>query len=210
MRRIDRIGAALALALALTATGCLSSGGRNQPIRYWVLEALPGPPEPSAERRLLGVGPIGVPAHLDRPGIVTREGENRLRVSSLDQWGEPLARGISRVLSENLSVLTPGLKTIEFPWRGPVAPPLQLAVSVTRLDARAGQEVELLVNWALTSTEDARELAIDSTWLREPTTEGGVEGVVAALSRALEKLSREIDPAIDAAFGQPDPPEAER
>ncbi|MGH0033585.1 MAG: PqiC family protein [Myxococcota bacterium] len=188
--------------LVAWSSGCFGTTVRNEPIRYWVLDSLPGPPGTDGPRRVLGIGPVDLPAHLDRPGIVTREGENRLRVASLDQWGEPLKRGVKRVLSENLSVLQPGLKTLSFPWKGPVEPEIQLALSVTRLDARRDREVELLVSWVLRSTRDSKELVLETSWIKEPTTSDGVEGVVAALGRALERLSRELDPALRDAFAR--------
>jgi uncharacterized lipoprotein YmbA len=197
--------AALLAVLAASASGCLGSGGQNEPIRFWVLGALPGPPDPVAEKRVLGLGPIDLPAHLDRPGIVTREGENRLRVAALDQWGEPLSRGVARVLSENFAVLDPGLETISFPWKGPVTPALQLAMNVTRFDARLGGEVELLVSWVITRTEDSAELALDSSWVKVSTSADDIAGVVSAMSRAVEQLSRELAPVVREAFARATP-----
>lgn len=203
------LAATLAVVAGLAAAGCL--GGRSGPaMRFWVLDALPGPPPAGGERRTLGVGPVEIPVHLDRAGIVTREGENRMKVAAFDQWGEPLARGIQRVVAENLSLLAPGLETVPFPWVGPVVPELQLALSVTRFDARRGGEVELLGSWALTRTADGSQVSAGSSFLREPVEGDGIGAVVAAMSRALADWSRQILPAVQAvpAAAAPAPAEA--
>jgi len=190
--------AALALAASLALSACFGAGSRNEPIRYWVLSALPGPPGASGERRTLAVGPVEIPDHLNRAGIVVRDGRNRLQVASLDQWGEPLVRGIQRVIAENLAVLSPQLETVTFPWWSPGEPDLQLSLAITRLDARPGREVELMANWVITHPADRSVLATGSTWLSEPVAEDDIEDVVAATSRLMERWSRELLAAIQA------------
>ena len=105
---------AAATALAVWGLGCMGLGQPGEPIRYWVLSALPDP-DPGAvanARPTLHVGPLDLPPHLDRPGIVTRSGDHRLVVTSLDHWGEPLSKGIKRVLAENIMALLPGVTAV--------------------------------------------------------------------------------------------------
>ena len=89
-------------ALALVLTGCSSTS----PSRFFVL---------TSQDRLvaghlqsdvsIGVGPIVLPHYLDRPQIVTRTGQNELRLAEFDRWAEPLTENVSRVLTEDLCKL---------------------------------------------------------------------------------------------------------
>jgi len=197
--RARRQGPLLAVCWTLGLAGCLSFGGPSPPIQYWILDSLPGPPATPAVERVVGVGPIALPAHLDRPNVTTRVDESRLVVSQNDLWAEPLVVGIQRVIAENLAVLNPGVKTITFPWSGPTTPELQVAVSVTRLDARPGGEVQLVAAWVLSQLAEHSELERGSSWIQIPVAGTSTGDVVTAISRAVEQLSRELAAAVERA-----------
>jgi uncharacterized lipoprotein YmbA len=144
-----------------------------------------------------------MPDHLRRRGIVVRDGENRLRISAIDQWGEPLGQGIPRVLAENLAVLSPGRETVPFPWWSPAPPDLQVSIVITRLDVRPGSEIELLASWLITRPADGGPLSSGTTWLREPLEGRETADVVAGLSRLLERWSRDLLSALQSAAPEP-------
>jgi len=83
---------------------------------YYLL--LPIQPEKSAKSektsgfcggsKTILVGPVEIPAYLDRNEIVMRNGNNSLVISSFHRWAEPLDRGIERVLATNLINLSKG------------------------------------------------------------------------------------------------------
>jgi uncharacterized lipoprotein YmbA len=50
---------------------------------------------------VLGVGPVRLPAYLDRREIVTRAGPARLEVASVDHWAAPLDVLFTSVLAED-------------------------------------------------------------------------------------------------------------
>lgn len=184
--------AAAAAIFSASMLGCMGLGQPGQPIRYWVLGALPDtePTNEAAERPTLQVGPLDLPAHLDRPGIVTRTGDHRLVVAQFDHWGEPLPQGIKRVLAENIMAQLPGVTAVIFPWKGAGMPDYQLSLAVSRLDARRDGNVELFVSWGLQRQEDARDFGVWSERLVVPVEGDEIGDVVAAMSRALQELSR--------------------
>jgi len=51
----------------------------------------------------VGIGPLNLPAYLDRPHIVTRATEHRLELSEFNRWVEPLKESMLRVIAVNLS-----------------------------------------------------------------------------------------------------------
>jgi len=73
-------------------------------VKYYTLNSLnemqQDAPEPvSGSNLAIGVGPVGFPKLLDRPQIVTRQSQNRVRVSEFHNWASPLQGDFSRVLA---------------------------------------------------------------------------------------------------------------
>src|SRR5512142_2456883 len=67
---------------------------------------------------VVGVGPISIPAYLDRSSIVVRTGAGGgVGLSDEHRWAEPLRDGIARSLAGNLSGMIPTDAVAIFPWR---------------------------------------------------------------------------------------------
>ncbi len=131
--------------LLLLAAGCAGS----KPSRFYMLSPVSGGPEgraPASECRdlAIGVGPVDFPEYLDRPQIVTRTGEDILKLAEHDRWAEPLDRNFTRVLAENLSVLLATDRVYIFPWSRSVQVTHRVSVHVSRFDqGTCGAEVFL-------------------------------------------------------------------
>ena len=178
---------ALFAGLVLVA-GCL--GPRADRSAFFLLTTPPtlgeGTPVPVA----LGLGPITLPGYLDRPQIVVRVSDNEIVLTESDRWAEPLRDNVSRTLKENLSRLLPTSSYVEFPWYEADAPDYVVVVEIRRFEADSAGTVILDATWRL--TEAGR--AIDGRTTLIDESAGGLErsGTVAAQSRALAELSREI------------------
>ena len=89
----------LILLTMIFLSGC---GGSSAPSKFYLLSSLAKSdaqtrnPE-SPVRLAVGVGPVEVPAYLDRPQIVTRLSLNTLRLAEFDKWAEPLKDTVSRI-----------------------------------------------------------------------------------------------------------------
>ena len=70
-------------------TACASA-----PTNFYTLESQSRPPvvatAASAKKPLIGIGPLTMPALLDRKGIVTRADNNSVQIAEFDQWAAPL------------------------------------------------------------------------------------------------------------------------
>jgi uncharacterized lipoprotein YmbA len=197
---------------ALTMLGIaallLSACTPTQPTRFYTLSGLmtpPADPTPDAPSLgFIGVGPVTLPAYVDRPQIVRRAGATRVVLADFDSWIEPLDSMVPRVLVENLSLL---LGTDDIWLLGQRRPPrldYQVEVDVTRFDANAESgDAVLDARWFIYGGADERLLASDrATILERATPSDGLEGEVAAMSRAVGELSRELAEAIQAAARQ--------
>jgi uncharacterized protein len=190
---------------AIAALLALGACGGNTPSRYYFLSALPeaggagGAPggASTAERGVaVGVGPVRLPDYLNRPQIVTRSGPNEFQVAEFNQWGGPLEAEFSRVLAENLSVLLPADRVAIFPWNAPYPAQYRVQVTVARFEADASGEVGLVARWSVVGKDGKEVLRAGQANFREPAGKQDYEATVAAMSRVLGGLSREIAAAL--------------
>jgi hypothetical protein len=194
------MGRALGIALvALAALGALACRlpRASEPARYWILTPLDGELADAPVERKLGVGPLELPAYLDRAGVVTRSG-TRLEVADFDLWGQPLADNAVAVLGRNLERLLPGASVELFPWKVPARElDARVAVRIARFEADGEGAVQLEASWDLRDGSGTELLASGRSSVREPAGET-VEEIVGAMSRALAELSREIAAQLEA------------
>jgi uncharacterized lipoprotein YmbA len=183
----------------LFVLGCASS----PPTRFYTLSSLQ---EGGSERRestsdqglVIRVGPIKFSEYLDRTEIVTRSSSNKITLSDFDVWAGSFAEDFSRVLAENLSVLLSTESVIVYPGPRPSTVDYQITVDVIRFDGPLGGDVSLTARWAILQGKDKKLVSVRKSTIIEPSGARGYEAMVAADSRALEKLSREIAEAIKA------------
>jgi hypothetical protein len=183
---------ALAAVVALGALACRVPRPSPAP-RYWILTPLDGEVADAQVQRTLGVGPLELPAYLDRAGIVRRSGA-RLDVAPFDLWGQPLAENATQVLGRNLESLLPGTAVELFPWKVSARElDARVSVQIARFEAAGSGAVELEASWDIRNGSGTELLSSGRASIREPIDEGAaVEATVGAMSRALARLSREI------------------
>jgi uncharacterized lipoprotein YmbA len=181
----------------LFVLGCASS----PPTRFYNLSSLQeegsGRRESTSDQGLvIGVGPIKFPAYLDRTEIVTRSSSNKITLSDFDVWAGSLEEDFSRALAENLSVLLSTESVIVYPRLRPGLAKYQIGMDVIRFDGPLGGDVTLIARWAIFEGKERELVSVRKSTIIEPSGGKGYEAMVAADSRALEKLSREIAEAI--------------
>jgi uncharacterized lipoprotein YmbA len=200
LRPARAVSLAACAAVALTALLLAGCGGERtiQP-RFYVLTATAPPAiaEPAAGREpvTVGVGPVRLPAYLDRPQIVTRRAADEIEVAEFDRWGEPLADGVPRTIANDLSALLPQDSVAVFPWPAGRTIRYQVLVDVSRFDGAAGGDIVLDARWRVLGP-DRHELVGRRSVIHEPTGGSGYTAVAAAMSRVLARLSREIAGAL--------------
>ena len=174
----------------LILAGC----GITKPSRFYILTPVEesGSAIHAAQGPAVGIGPLRFPDYLDRPEIVHRSGDNQLYYAGSDRWAEPLKATFGRTLAENLSVLLPTDRTSMHPWPRDTAIDYQLALSVTRFDSDAEGTVVLSAHWEIIRTEDGAVIKRQKSVYTEAAGSLAYPAIVAAQSRAVEALSRDI------------------
>jgi uncharacterized lipoprotein YmbA len=189
MKRCDSLAILL---LLVTFTSCLK---RSQPVvlhtlRPLVLEA--SGTASSGQPLALEIMPVQIPELIQRPQIVSLQGPDRLTLSEIHHWGNPLDKDIQRVLLENLSALLGSDSIVVYPHGDRVKALYRLALEVQRLDGQPGGMLKLDATWILTGPEGGQVLLLRKVHLQEPVQGSDSDALVAAHSRVLATLSREI------------------
>ncbi|NIM74313.1 MAG: hypothetical protein GTO67_00395 [Gammaproteobacteria bacterium] len=183
------------LAALVAMTACATSPSPD----FYVLHAPAAESLVGVERGVsVGVGPIELPAHLNRSQIVTRATPYRLDLSESHQWAEPLKESVPRVIAVNLSRMLESNRVFVVPRRQTMSLDFQVSVDVARFDGMLGEEVMLDARWTLYGQNSREPLLNRITLVTERTDGGDYDALVAASSRALELLSVEIAEAIKA------------
>lgn len=175
----------------LVMVAALVACGTSAPTHYYLLDtAVTGASgSPGSER--IGVGPVVLPAYLDRPGIVTRTGDSQVSIDDFNQWAEPLDSAVPRLIALGLHKHRQQLQPIVAPWPRELAPTLQFRINVHRFDATPDRAV-LSADWSLERTDDHTVVADGSFERSEPTTGAGVAARVDAESRLLDALAAKL------------------
>lgn len=191
MRRAIALGA-----LALVA-GCLSLGPRPDRTRYYVLETAASAPDPARPAiRAVGIGPVRLPAYLDRPELVTRAGPARLEVASVDRWAAPLDVLFTAALAEDLRAALPAHEVLAEPWPVGASPEWSVSVDVLRFEGEPDGTAVLEARWIVRRSGALAGQGV--TIARERGAAPEVAATVAALSRAIGALARDVAAAVDA------------
>jgi hypothetical protein len=181
----------------LLPAGCLNIGKQSPPTKFYVMTSMQNTAaqqqagEDGGQPRI-GIGPIRLPEILDRTQIVTRSGRNEIIINEFAKWAEPLEANFSRVLADNLSVLTSSHHVALFPWKPTIAVAYRIVMDVARFDGTPGENVILRARWTIFGQDGETILHKSQSVINEPVEENSIPALVQSHSRALETLSREI------------------
>ena len=190
------------IAVLLMLKGCAILGaGTQQPTKSYVLNSLYSEDfetQPVANLSTIGilVGPIRMALYLDRTDIVIRDSQNQIRLADFSQWAGPLQENFSRVLAENLSVLLATHSVGIFPGTRGMPFDFNVTMDVTRFDGIPGERADLRARWGILDKSRKKMLFENHSALSQPTKDDSLEALIAAESRTLADLSREIAEAI--------------
>ena len=193
---MDRSATLLLIAILVAPlAGC----GTTAPSRFYTLASAAteanGPPVAAA----LVVGPVSVPAAVDRPEFVIAVAPNQVEVDEFHRWAAPLGDAVARTVAGDLAVLlgNPEVAT------GPLAnfrPAYRVTIAVQRFESVRGEAALVEAVWAVRATAGGTP-RLGRTVAREAVQGDGFDALAAAHSRALARLSADVAAAIRAEAG---------
>lgn len=173
--------------------------GKSPKSDFYVLGATPapGPAAALSQAFAIAVGPVTIPAELDRKQIVTREAGNRLIVAELNRWAGPLQDNITAVLTANLaarlatSKVAPHNRESLFPFTHHVV------LDINRFDGNLQGDALLDVTWSIKKHGESAPLLVRHTVIQAAVATPDYPGLVAAQSEALAEISTRIAKAFE-------------
>lgn len=190
----------IAMLSIMLATGCSFLSPRPDLIKFYVLTAIEDAdstkPAPSAASHLaIGLGPVRLPDYLEHSEVVTRVAPNRLELSSIDRWAEPLDESFRRVLARNLATLLGTDQVVQFPWDASAALNYKIELTVERFERDGSAGTQLAANWVIRDGHSGKLMLARQSNFAE-SAGGGMEGAAAALSADLSDLSKQLADAV--------------
>jgi hypothetical protein len=140
----------------------------------------------------IGIGPVELPTYLDRAEMMTRVEQNKLELSEMHHWAEPLQENFTRVLADNLDSQLCTSNIAVFPWRSASPIDYRIEADIIRFEPTEEGTAVLLLRWSV--FDQGRKRIIHSRRGRyaQPIEGQGHAAVAAALSRATAELSRDM------------------
>jgi uncharacterized lipoprotein YmbA len=189
----SKIGLAVCMVIFIL-TGCRSA---TTPIEFYTLTPLTGIAEADKAAGLggavaVGVGPLQMPKIIDRPQIVSRTGVNRINVDEFHRWAGSIYEDFLTVLAMNLSALLQTNMVAAYPWEEYFDPDYRVYLEVNQFDGRLGEYALLNVTWTVTGRQPNDILRVRNSVIKEAVQSADYEEFVAAESRILAALSREM------------------
>src|SRR5271157_809354 len=190
----DRFVPLVLIALvAAFAAGC----GTTAPSRFYTLDSTAAADGAPPARCSVIVGPVSIPASVDRPEFVVQVAPNRVEIEEFDRWAAPLGDSIASVVAGDLAVLlgTPEVATT------PLAnfnPEYRVTINVQRFESVRGGTAIVDAVWAVQKMGGGPARS-GRTVAREAIQGEGFDALAAGHSRALATMSADIAAAIRAA-----------
>ena len=188
MRRLAAV--IIVCGLAALAAGC----GSSPPSRFYTLSGTTASVA-AASSLSVAVGPVTIPAAVDRPQMVVSMGPNQVELDEFNRWASPLGNNISRVVAVNLGALLGTPHVTLFPEMLSASSDFRVAIEVQRFDSTPGESAVLDAVWIVRRAKDGKS-DTGRTTVRETVPEKSIDALVAAHSRAIARLSQDIAAAV--------------
>ncbi len=196
--RMTYFGSVILVVYLIILTGC---AGSSKPSEFYLLRSMSASQDtvPTASKNgspSVLIGPVTLPAYLDRSQIVTFAGNHKLVLDEFTRWAEPLQDNFYRVLVENLSLLLNTPKVYAFDRRSSTPADFQIVIDVTRFDTTAGEDAYLTAFWTVIGKDGSAHLIERKSVYHAAVPSTGATGAIDAQNRTLTEFSREIATAI--------------
>lgn len=197
MNKVSRQHRALLLFLLAAGVSACSVTPVSPPLRYFVLAPPMSPrgADVNAET-IIAVGPVTVPAYLDRPEIVrTLDGAEIVRAADA-RWAEPLSHAVGGAVRTVIEREIPHAATLAFPLSGSGFG-LRVAIDLRRLEATADGTVALLAVYRIVDAS-GRQLRVARAAHSVIVAGDSIELLVAAYRDLVDELGASIARALAA------------
>lgn len=181
--------------IALASFALLAAGCASSPSKFYTLNATATAVSPADAHYTVAVGPVLIPAEVDRPQFTVQVAPNRVALDEFNRWAAPLNDNIARVVAANLSALL-GTSRVTATALANFTADYQVSLNLQRFESVPGKAVTVAAIWVV---KPAHGVAISGQTVAEvPVADASFDALAAAHSQALAKVSTDIAAAIRA------------
>ncbi|MDD2659408.1 MAG: PqiC family protein [Methylococcales bacterium] len=178
----------------------LSACSSTPPTHFYTLESQSQTPvasvTASTKKLLIGIGPLTLPALLDRSQIVTRTENNGIQLAEFDQWAAPLKDNVITVLSKNVAALQPNAIVRAYPWSAYGNVDYRVIIDVSRFDTQPGKSANLEASWTVMEEKNHTIVSNGQANIKQLLNDASYNSAAQALSKLLSKFSQQLSLAL--------------
>ena len=174
--------------VAVVAAGCASA-----PSRFYTLNSTAKGNGTSAANYAVAVGPVTVPAEVDRPQFTVQLAPNRVAVDEFNRWAAPLNENIARVVAGDLATVL-GTPRVTSGALTSFIPDYRVTLDIQKFASVPGKSVQIEAVWIV--RKSAGGVSLSGRTIASEPAPGDYEALAAAHSRALAKVSSDLAAAI--------------
>jgi uncharacterized lipoprotein YmbA len=178
--------------LAVAVAGCASA-----PSKFYTLNSTATSDGSPAVDCTVAIGPVTIPAEVDRPQFTVQVATNQVAVDEFNRWAAPLGDNIARAVAGDLAVLLGTAQVAAEPLVN-FKPAYQVSIDIQQFASNPGQMVRIDALWVVRKSADGVSHS-GHTVASEQVSENDFAALATAHSRALAKVSGDIAAAIRAA-----------
>ncbi len=170
------------------------------PTNFYVLEAQSQTvvsTTANVKKRLIGMGPLSLPALVDRRQIVTRKENNGIQMAEFYQWAAPLKENVLTVLSKNVAAQQPNAIVKAYPWGAYGDMDYRVIVDISRFDSQLGKSANIEASWVIMEEKNHTIVSNGQTKIEQPLHDTSYESVVLTLSKLLSEFSQQLSLALN-------------
>lgn len=186
--------------LWITAAGLLLAACASAPLHYYTLvapadESASGLVAPAAGASVapslpFELLPVGVPAQVDQPQLVVREGGQGVALLGSERWIAPLGDEVRSALSADLARELHSADVSGLP--GNDKPLLRIKLDVRRFDSAPGSYALIEAAWSVRLLHGARPATLACTSRVNEAVGPGYPALVQGHQRAIARLAAQI------------------
>ena len=172
--------------------GALAGCGSTPPSSFYGLSVV-APPATEGSYVSVQVGPVTVPASVDRAQIVVSTGPNQYTLDEFNRWASPLDEAIADALVGDLAALL-GSPNVTTGASGIGDAAYRVGVQVQRFDSQLDTSADFEAAWVVRRVADGRAQS-GRTVVRQPAP-NGYPGLAIAYSQAVGRLATDVAAAV--------------
>jgi uncharacterized lipoprotein YmbA len=138
------------------------------------------------------VGPVVIPAEVDRPQIVVRKGPHEVAIKEQARWAVSLKEALPRMLAGELSRNVKDTRFVPIATGGYPTAKARLAIDITRFDVSYDAGASVTIHWVYQSIVTSLPPVEGVAVARSPVGNREIEGLLDSLRRATNSAAETI------------------